>query len=147
MSLPARDSCSTLFLHQRWHVFVSVRTDGGVVAGAIIGAILFVVLIVGLLYYVIKVRGYKLSSLSLPTRSTSNADVVGYWLVIVGCEQRFRGGWMLKLCFSSVAGHLQQPQLWNRHVNHHSCFVQYIEFDTFFKNKSVIMWLLSLPGS
>ena len=105
-----------LFLHQRWHVCVSVCTDGGVVAGAIIGAILFIVLIVGLMYYVIRVRGYKLSSLSLPTRSTSKADVVSYWLVIVRCEQHFIGVYMLKLCSFSVAGHLQQPQLWNRHV-------------------------------
>ncbi|XP_036973174.1 macrophage mannose receptor 1 [Acanthopagrus latus] len=52
--------------------------NGGVVAGAIIGAILFIVLIVGLMYYVIRVRGYKLSSLSLPTRSTSKADVVTF---------------------------------------------------------------------
>ncbi|XP_014906843.1 macrophage mannose receptor 1 [Poecilia latipinna] len=50
----------------------------GVVVGAVIGAIVFFCLIVGLLYYVFRVRGYKLSSLSLPTRSTSPVDVPAF---------------------------------------------------------------------
>lgn len=48
----------------------------GVIAGAIIGAVLIISIIVGLLYYVFGVRGYRLSSLSLPTRTTRNVDVV-----------------------------------------------------------------------
>ncbi|RVE65935.1 hypothetical protein OJAV_G00121150 [Oryzias javanicus] len=49
--------------------------DAGVIVGAIIGAIVFFCLIVGLLYYVFSVRGYKLSGLSLPTNRTSRVDV------------------------------------------------------------------------
>ncbi|KAM4528248.1 uncharacterized protein PAE49_000185 [Odontesthes bonariensis] len=52
--------------------------NGGVIAGAIIGAIVFFGLILGLLYYVFSVRGYKLSSLSLPTRTTSNIEVPAF---------------------------------------------------------------------
>ncbi|XP_030005898.1 macrophage mannose receptor 1 [Sphaeramia orbicularis] len=49
--------------------------DGGVIAGAIIGAVVMVGLVVGLLYYVFNVRGYKLSSLNLPQRPTNNSRV------------------------------------------------------------------------
>lgn len=58
------------------HVSVSLCTDAGAIAGGIIAAILISVGIGGLLYYVFKVRGYKLSGLSLPTRTTSRIDVV-----------------------------------------------------------------------
>ncbi|GLD55464.1 macrophage mannose receptor 1-like protein [Lates japonicus] len=51
---------------------------GGVIAGAVIAAMVIFILIVGLLYYVFTVRGYKLSSLSLPTRTTSNIDVPAF---------------------------------------------------------------------
>lgn len=51
-------------------------TDGGVVAGAIIGAIVFCALIVGLLYYIFSVKGHKISSFSLPKRTTNTIDVV-----------------------------------------------------------------------
>ncbi|XP_042365609.1 macrophage mannose receptor 1 [Plectropomus leopardus] len=47
------------------------KTDGGVIAGAIIGTILVLCLIAGLLFYIVRVRGYKLSDFSLPTRTTS----------------------------------------------------------------------------
>lgn len=56
-------------------------TDAGVVAGAVIAAIVIFILIVGLMYYVFSVRGYKLSTLSLPTKTTSKVDVVSHWLV------------------------------------------------------------------
>lgn len=45
-------------------------SDGGLIAGAIIGAIFFVALIGGLLYYAIRVRGVKMSSISFPSRVT-----------------------------------------------------------------------------
>lgn len=57
---------------------ISVCTDGGVIAGAVIAAILISVLIAGLLYYIFRVRGYKLSGLSLPTKTTNHIDVVSY---------------------------------------------------------------------
>ncbi|KPP79615.1 macrophage mannose receptor 1-like, partial [Scleropages formosus] len=49
----------------------------GEVVGAVIGAVLFVGLICGLLYYVVHVRGVRLSDvkLSLPTKFSRNADV------------------------------------------------------------------------
>lgn len=59
-------------------VSARLRTDGGVIAGAVIAAVVIFVLIAGALYYVFRVRGYKLSGLSLPTRTTSNVDVVSY---------------------------------------------------------------------
>ncbi|XP_023194031.1 macrophage mannose receptor 1-like [Xiphophorus maculatus] len=52
--------------------------NAGVVVGAVIGAVVFFCLIVGLLYYVFRVRGYKLSSLSLPTGTTSHVDVPAF---------------------------------------------------------------------
>lgn len=51
-------------------------TDGGVIAGAVIAAIVIFILIVGLLYYVFSVRGYKLSDMSLPTKTAANVEVV-----------------------------------------------------------------------
>nr|XP_020506487.1 macrophage mannose receptor 1-like [Labrus bergylta] len=53
-------------------------SNGGVIAGGIIAAIVIVALIFGLLFYVFKIRGYKLSSLSLPTRTTSRVDVPAF---------------------------------------------------------------------
>lgn len=57
-----------------------VSTDAGVIVGAVIGAIVFFCLIVGLLYYVFSVRGYKLSGLSLPT-NTTRVDVVRFLFI------------------------------------------------------------------
>lgn len=57
---------------------VSDYTDGGVIAGAIIAAVVIFALIAGLLYYVFSVRGYKMSDLTLPTRTNSTVDVVSY---------------------------------------------------------------------
>ncbi|XP_026154124.1 macrophage mannose receptor 1 isoform X2 [Mastacembelus armatus] len=54
-----------------------VNHYGGAIAGGVIGAIVIFVLIVGLLYYVFRVRGYKLSSLSLPRKRT-NIDVPAF---------------------------------------------------------------------
>ncbi|KAL2099694.1 hypothetical protein ACEWY4_004088 [Coilia grayii] len=52
---------------------------GGAIAGAIIGAIIVVALIIGLLYYVINVRGVKLSDISFPSRDTkSGIDVPNF---------------------------------------------------------------------
>ncbi|MEQ2275125.1 hypothetical protein XENORESO_021066 [Xenotaenia resolanae] len=56
----------------------SPGAHAGVIVGAIIGAIIFFSLIVGLLYYVFRVQGYKLSSLSFPTRTTTNVDVPAF---------------------------------------------------------------------
>ncbi|KAM6975835.1 uncharacterized protein LKV04_015092 [Tautogolabrus adspersus] len=53
-------------------------SNGGVIAGAIIAAIVIFTLIFGLLFYVFRVRGYKLSSLSLPARTTSRVDVPAF---------------------------------------------------------------------
>lgn len=58
--------------------FLPLATDGGVIAGAIIAAVLVFTLVAGLLYYLLGVRGYKLSSLSLPTRAANRVDVVSY---------------------------------------------------------------------
>ncbi|XP_062410864.1 macrophage mannose receptor 1-like [Sardina pilchardus] len=49
--------------------------NAGVIAGAIIGAIIFVGLIGGLLYYAVNVRGVKLSFPSLPYRDKSGVGV------------------------------------------------------------------------
>lgn len=107
-------------------------TDGGLIAGAVIAAIVISVLIVGLLYYVFSVRGYKLSTFSLPTKTTSNIDVVSYGLDPYGLEKK---RWFCfyvvssnaKLCPSSVAAGFHQPQLHRRirHINHHLSFVQH----------------------
>lgn len=50
------------------------KTNGGVIAGAIIAIIIFVA-IVGLLYYLFRIRGYKLSDMNFPTRTRSKTDV------------------------------------------------------------------------
>lgn len=55
--------------------FLLLATDGGVIAGAIIAALLIIALVAGLLYYLLRVRGYKLS---LPTRASNHVDVVSY---------------------------------------------------------------------
>ncbi|XP_066502466.1 lymphocyte antigen 75, partial [Hoplias malabaricus] len=49
--------------------------NSGVVAGAVIGAILGVALILGLLYYVFRVKGVKLSTISFPSRENRTVDV------------------------------------------------------------------------
>lgn len=50
-------------------------SNGGTIAGAVIGTILFVCLISGLVFYIIRIRGYKPSSISFPSRrSTANAS-------------------------------------------------------------------------
>ncbi|KAM8828853.1 C-type lectin lectoxin-Lio2-like [Spinachia spinachia] len=51
---------------------------GGVIGGAIFGAIVFFSLLAGLLFYVFSVRGYKMSGLSLPTRTTTPIDVPAF---------------------------------------------------------------------
>ena len=71
------DNASEIAAH-RFICCISLCIDGGVIAGAIIAAIVIFSSIAGLLYYVFSVRGYKLSGLSLPTRTTSNFDVVSY---------------------------------------------------------------------
>lgn len=63
-----------------WRTFLLFTTDGGVIAGGIIAAVLIFALVAGLLYYLLKVQGYKLNSLSLPTRASNHIDVVSYWL-------------------------------------------------------------------
>lgn len=50
--------------------------DAGVIAGGVIAAILIFVLIAGLLYYLLSVRGYKLSGMSLPRQTSNHVDVV-----------------------------------------------------------------------
>ncbi|XP_028318805.1 macrophage mannose receptor 1 [Gouania willdenowi] len=52
--------------------------NSGVIAGAIIGAILFLCLIFGLFFYVFRVRGLKLNSISLPIRSNNVVDVPNF---------------------------------------------------------------------
>lgn len=59
-------------------VCLRLRTDGGVIAGAIIAAVVILVLVAGAMYYVFSVRGYKLSGLNLPASTTSRVDVVSY---------------------------------------------------------------------
>lgn len=124
-----------------WNICcISVCTDGGTIAGAIIGAIVFFCSIAGLLYYVFSVRGYKLSSLSLPTRTTSNIDVVSYRFACYSWTRRHGYIFMgvnAKLRHLSVAACFQQPQLWRRirHIKHCSGFVQYIECDALKKNQ------------
>lgn len=60
------------------HTFLRLATDGGVIAGAIIAAVVLFTLVAGLLYYLLGVRGYKVSGLSLPTRAANRVDVVSY---------------------------------------------------------------------
>lgn len=48
-------------------------TDGGVIAGAVVAALLVFALVAGLAYYLLRVRGYKPS---LPTRASNHVDVV-----------------------------------------------------------------------
>ena len=59
-------------------LFLFFSGDGGVIAGAIIGAIVFVCLIIGILYYAINIRGLKFPNFSLPTTvtNTQKVDVV-----------------------------------------------------------------------
>ncbi|XP_047425524.1 macrophage mannose receptor 1 [Mugil cephalus] len=54
-----------------------ISHGNGAVVGAVIGAVVFICLILVALFYVFKVRGYKLSSLSFPTRS-SKIDVPAF---------------------------------------------------------------------
>ncbi|KAM7392700.1 hypothetical protein PAMA_007697 [Pampus argenteus] len=51
---------------------------GGVIAAAIIAAVVVCSLIAGLLYYVFSMRGYKISGLSLPTKTTSKVEVPSF---------------------------------------------------------------------
>lgn len=56
-----------------------LATDAGLIAGAIIAAVVVCTLVAGLLYYLFRVQGHKLSGLSLPTRAANNVDVVSGW--------------------------------------------------------------------
>ncbi|KAM4634074.1 macrophage mannose receptor 1 [Polymixia lowei] len=53
-------------------------SHSAVIAGAVIGAIAIVTIIFGGLYYLVKVRGIKMSGISLPTRTKSNVDVPAF---------------------------------------------------------------------
>ncbi|XP_056147018.1 macrophage mannose receptor 1 [Lampris incognitus] len=53
-------------------------SNGGVIAGAIIGAIVIFSMILGLLYYLFSIRGFKISGLNLPTRTASKIDVPAF---------------------------------------------------------------------
>ncbi|XP_063066766.1 macrophage mannose receptor 1, partial [Engraulis encrasicolus] len=50
-----------------------VISNAGVIAGAVIGAIIFVALIAGVLYYAINVRGVKMPPVSFPSRATKSS--------------------------------------------------------------------------
>ncbi|KAM9307183.1 uncharacterized protein KZ484_000545 [Pholidichthys leucotaenia] len=54
--------------------------DSGLSTGTIVGiiaAVIICICIVGAVVYVLRVRGYKISSVNFPTRTTSNVDVTG----------------------------------------------------------------------
>ncbi|XP_047200502.1 macrophage mannose receptor 1 [Hippoglossus stenolepis] len=52
--------------------------NGGVIAGAVIAALVLLILIAGGLFYLFRVRGYKLSVMSLPTRKATVIDVPAF---------------------------------------------------------------------
>lgn len=58
--------------------FGHASADGGLIAGAVIAAVVISALVAGLLYYLLGVRGYKVSGLSLPTKAANRVDVVRY---------------------------------------------------------------------
>ncbi|KAG7499177.1 macrophage mannose receptor 1-like [Solea senegalensis] len=51
---------------------------GAAIAGAVITAVVIFSLILGTLYYVFRVRGFKLSGLTLPTRAATTVDVPAF---------------------------------------------------------------------
>ncbi|KAF4077177.1 hypothetical protein AMELA_G00205040 [Ameiurus melas] len=62
--------------HEKTSATVSPNLHhAGTVVGAVIGAILAVVVVVAALYYVFKVKGVKLSRISLPSSSRNHVDV------------------------------------------------------------------------
>ncbi|KAK7896517.1 hypothetical protein WMY93_021842 [Mugilogobius chulae] len=65
----------TMFEETKPELVPDLTELGGVIAGAIIGAIIFVCLIGGILYYAINIRGFKLSNISLPTKATTTEKV------------------------------------------------------------------------
>lgn len=52
--------------------------NSGAIAGATIGAIIGITLILGLLYYLHTVKGIKLSGISLPSRTPNKVDVPAF---------------------------------------------------------------------
>ncbi|XP_071751059.2 uncharacterized protein LOC139908314 [Centroberyx gerrardi] len=83
----AEENCVEMYADGRWNDNNCLQKRGfacrhlqygGVIAGAIIGAIVFFTLILGLLYYLFRIRGIKLSGMSLPIRTTSTVDVPAF---------------------------------------------------------------------
>lgn len=58
------------------HVCVCFTDDAGAITGGVIGALVAVVVILAVLYYIFRVKGVKLSSISLPSQSKNHVDVV-----------------------------------------------------------------------
>ncbi|XP_062868150.1 macrophage mannose receptor 1 [Trichomycterus rosablanca] len=52
-----------------------IHPHANAIAGAVIGVILAVVVVLGALYYIFRVKGVKLSAVSLPTKKTSPVEV------------------------------------------------------------------------
>ncbi|MCI4386992.1 hypothetical protein PGIGA_G00069090 [Pangasianodon gigas] len=64
-----------------------IHPHAGSIAGGVIGALLAVVVILAVLYYIFRVKGVKLSSVSLPTRSKNQVDVVSYMHLPQHCNE------------------------------------------------------------
>lgn len=56
-------------------VCICLCSDGGVIAGAIIAAVVVCILIAGLLYYLFSVKGYKVGGMRMQTRPASENAV------------------------------------------------------------------------
>lgn len=59
-------------------VCVYLAAHAGSIAGGIIGALLAVGVVLAVLYYIFRVKGVKLSSVSLPSSSKNHVSVVSY---------------------------------------------------------------------
>lgn len=59
----------------------------GAIAGGVIGALLAVVIIVSALYYIFRVKGVKLSSISFPSRNANHVDVVSHVQLPQHCNE------------------------------------------------------------
>ncbi|KAM9451379.1 uncharacterized protein Hap1MRO34_021706 [Clarias gariepinus] len=56
----------------------NIHPHAGAIAGGVIGALLAVVIIVSALYYIFRVKGVKLSSISFPSRKANHVDVPAF---------------------------------------------------------------------
>lgn len=74
----------SLDLSVNLRVCICFCADGGIIAGAIIAAVVVCVLIAALLYYVFRVKGYKVGGMRMQTQranvNTVSSELVQMWL-------------------------------------------------------------------